>query len=143
MSVSTRLARITDGARVGKLLDGLRKEMGYTGQASIPLPSGHDGPLFVILAERDDALLGMLSAQRCHNLVRGLQFLLVTDIYVSSAHRQKGVATDLMNASMALARRTGCESVSMVVSDINNAALATAARAGFVKNHDLLLTYRP
>jgi ribosomal protein S18 acetylase RimI-like enzyme len=142
MSFTMRLARPKDGERISGLLESFREEFAHTGETVIPLPVSHEGPLLVLLAEKDSQLLGFLAVQRCHSLVRGSQFLLITDIYVSADHRRQGVATALMTESMALGRRLGCDSVSLIVEDINNATLATAARAGFAKHHDLLLTCR-
>ena len=138
MALNIRLARPTDGERVAGLLDSLRAEAGYTGETRIPLPADHAGPLFVLLAERDEDGVGLVSAQRCHSLVRGTQFLLVMDVYVVEASRRQGIALALLNEAMALGRRQGCDRVALLLADINNAAvLATAARAGFHRENDV------
>ena len=142
MKPSVRLARPADGERVGALLDSFRREFNYAGETVVPLPAGHEGPLFVLLAEDGEQLLGLLAAQRCHSLVRGGQFLLITDIYVGATARRGGVAMALMNEALGLGRRLGCGAVSLIVEHVNNATLAMAARAGFIKHDDLLLTCR-
>lgn len=137
---SIRLAQATDGERIARLLNSFRQEFGYTTQATVPLPVDHAGPLYVLLAEqRPEELLGLAAVQRCHSLVRGTTFLLLTDIYVRRDFRKHGVATSLINEVMALGRREGCDGLSLIVNDINNAALAMASRAGFTKHNDLLL----
>lgn len=142
MALTIRLARSVDGERISNLITAFRGEFGHTGNIVVPLPSGHDGPLFVLLAEDAGEILGLLAAQRLHSLVRGSQFLLITDIYVFADRRRQGVATGLMNEALALGRRCGCDAVSLIVEDVNNATLATASRAGFTKHQDLLLTCR-
>lgn len=141
--ITARLAQATDGARISALLQVFRTELGYTGDASVPLPISHIGPLYCVLAEdhdRDDLVVGMLAAHRCHNMVRGVQYVLVTDAYVRSEYRRRGVATLLMNEALALGRRLGCKRVSVIVNRTNDGMLGTAARAGFREESDMLLS---
>lgn len=142
-NISARLAQATDGARISALLDSLRAEAGYTAQAAVPLPISHVGPLYCVLAEDheiDDAVVGMLAAQRCHNMVRGDQYVLITDAYVRADYRRLGVATLLVNQALALGRRLGCQRVSLIVDTQNQAMVGTAARCGFTEHRDLLLS---
>lgn len=134
-----RQAKAGDGGRVGKMLDTFRREMGIDVSVAVPLPVSHDGPLFAMIAEEDDEICGLLTAQRCVNLVRGVHFMLITDIFVDQAHRRQGVALGLINETVALARRIGCVSVSLIVAESDEAVLKTAARAGFAAHEKNLL----
>ncbi len=140
-TVITRQAVATDAVRISTALDELRKEFRLTAQMAVQLPVDHNGPNFVLLAEDENQIVGLVGAHCCHSLVKGSTFLLITDIYVVDHARKRGVATLLMNEVNALGRRIHCDAVSLIVSEINNAALATASRAGFIKHNDLLLTY--
>ncbi|MCC6750690.1 MAG: GNAT family N-acetyltransferase [Deltaproteobacteria bacterium] len=135
----TRLAVAADGARIGRVLDALRAEFGYTAQATVPLPVDANGPLYVVLAELDDEPAGLIAAEHCYSLVRGTSFLLLSDIYVLDGYRRRGVAARMIHEVAALGRRLGCQRVSLILDHINNAALATVSRAGFTKLHDILL----
>jgi GNAT superfamily N-acetyltransferase len=140
-TIITRQAVATDAVRISAALDELRQEFGLTAQIAVPLPVDHNGPNFVLLAEEHNQIIGLVGAHRCHSLVKGSTFLLITDIYVVGPARKKGVATLLMNEVNALGRRIHCNAVSLIVSEVNNAALATASRAGYIKHNDMLLTY--
>ncbi|MCA9670435.1 MAG: GNAT family N-acetyltransferase [Myxococcales bacterium] len=141
--ITARLALATDGARISSLLEVFRRELGYTVETTVPLPISHVGPLYCVLAEdheRDDLVVGFLAAYRCHNMVRGVQYVLITDAYVRSEYRRRGVATLLMNEALALGRRLGCQRVSLIVDKNNEGMHATAARAGFTEHSDMLLS---
>ena len=139
--VSIRWATAVDGQRISALLAAFRSELGYAADAVAPLPVSHEGPLHVALAERARAAVGLAAAHRCHALVRGTRFMLVTDIYVLAAHRRRGIATRLLNEVIALARRYGCADVVLSVEGGNEATVASAMRTGFVQHSDLLLRY--
>lgn len=140
LNIRIRLATAVDAPRVAGLLDVFRQEHGHTDQTSVPLPVDHSGPQYVLLAEVDELhTVGVASLQRCHNLVPGTTFLLLTDIYVLEDYRRHGVATALLNEAMALGRRVGCDGFTMIAREDDHPTLATAARAGFAKHRDLLL----
>ncbi len=98
LDIRIRLATATDAERIAQLLDRFRRELGREAQASVPLPVHQDGPQYVLLcevcgAEPEQAhAVGVASLQRCHHLVRGNNFLLLTDIYVLEEYRRHGVA---------------------------------------------------
>lgn len=139
LDIRIRQASASDAPRIAKLLDTFRDEQGHLQQASVPLPVGHQGPQYVLLALVNEVAVGVASLQRCHHLVRGATFLLLTDIYVLEEYRRHGVATALLNEAMAIGRREECQSFSMIVRDDDEPTLATAARAGFQRHQDLLL----
>jgi GNAT superfamily N-acetyltransferase len=144
LDIRIRLATAADAERIAQLLDTFRRELGQTAQASVPLPVHQDGPQYVLLCEVSGANheshpVGVASLQRCHHLVRGTNFLLLTDIYVQEDYRRHGVATSLLSECIALGRRQGCAALTMIARDHDKPMLATAARAGFVKHPDLLL----
>lgn len=139
LEIRIRQASASDAPRVAKLLNTFRDEHGHAQQASIPLPVDHQGPQYVLVALIKDVAVGVASLQRCHHLVRGATFLLLTDIYVLEEYRRHGVATTLLNEAMALGRREDCQNFSMIVRDDDEPTLATAARAGFQRHQDLLL----
>lgn len=138
--ISTRLATASDGARLSRVVSTFREEIHQVPQVSAPLPVSVDGPNFVLLAEIDERIVGILAVNRPHSIVRGTNFLLLTDIYVVPEERHKGVATVLLNEANALARRLGCNSVNLMIAESNTGVVATALRTGFVKCSDLLLT---
>ncbi len=145
LDIRIRLATATDAERIAQLLDRFRRELGREAQASVPLPVHQDGPQYVLLcevcgAEPEQAhAVGVASLQRCHHLVRGNNFLLLTDIYVLEEYRRHGVATSLLSECIALGRRQGCAALTMIAREVDKPMLAMAARAGFVKHADLLL----
>ena len=139
LDIRIRLATAADAERIASLLKTFRSELGHTGQSAVPLPVNQDGPQYVLLAEVGDHAVGVASLQRCHHLVRGTTFLLLTDIYVLGEYRRHGVATSLLTESIALGRRIGCADFTMIAREDDKPTLATAARAGFVKHPDLLL----
>ena len=140
LEITTRLALASDAERMARLLDTFRHEQGHSAQTSIPLPIDGQGPLYVVVAEVSTRhFVGIASLQRCHSLVHGSTFLLLTDIYVLDEYRRHGVATALLSESMALGRRIGCQRFSMIVRENDEPTLATAARTGFIKHPHLLL----
>jgi GNAT superfamily N-acetyltransferase len=141
MKVTTRLAEPSDVDRMDILLRSFREEYGYVPHIATPLPDPERGPLYVILAEYGGKAVGMLAAQRCYGLAHGVSFLLLSDIYVLEAHRQRGVAKELMRAVKELCAKVQCQGMSLIVQDFNIAALTTAARSGFSQHNSLLLSY--
>lgn len=94
----------------------------------------------MLIAERGQETAGMLAVQRCHNLAQGTTFLLLSDLYVAPDHRKHHVAAALTCAAKALAERVGCSALRLMVPDFNVAALTAAARAGFTRPDELLLS---
>lgn len=140
--IKTRLARAADTEKVDRLLAAYREEMGAPPRAPVELDLGGEGPLFLVVAEHpsDSELAGMLAAHRCHNFMHAADFLLLTDIYVPAAQRRAGVAGALMQEVEVLARELECTSMSIIVAHINDAALTTAARSGFLRHDELLIS---
>ncbi|MCK5800166.1 MAG: GNAT family N-acetyltransferase [Deltaproteobacteria bacterium] len=139
MDIRISLATAADAKHIAHLLDVFRQERGYTGQTTVPLPVNQKGPQYVLLAEVEDQPVSVASMQRCHNLVSGTTFLLLTDIYVLEGFRRHGVATAMLSEGIALGRRIGCSNFEMIAGQTDKAILSTAARIGFVKHPDLLL----
>jgi GNAT superfamily N-acetyltransferase len=139
-SVRTRLASVADAPEIHRLLTVYRAEMGAPAREPLELELGGEGPLYVVVAEVGDRLAGMLVAHCCHNFMRDAEFLLLTDIYVEAEHRRHGAAGALMRAVEELAVELDCDRMSIIVAHINDAALTTAARAGFLKHDELLIT---
>jgi len=141
MSTTTRLATAADIDAIEDLVRQYREELGYEGRRRIPVPDGPQGVFNVLLAERDGEVVGMLVLQRCHDLARGTRFLLLSDIFVSPTGRRRGVARKLMHAVRDMAPELQCDGMSLMVSQVNVAALTTAAKAGFTSHDQLLFTY--
>jgi GNAT superfamily N-acetyltransferase len=139
--ITTRVAGAADGIRIAKLLEQLRREFGYSSQATVPLPVDQKGPNYVFLATGGDDTVGLACAERCHHLVRGVTFLLITDIYVIQAYRKRGISTLLFNEATALGKRIGCNETTLIISRNNEVALGAARRAGFVDHRDTLLAH--
>lgn len=139
-SVQTRLASAADAPEIHRLLTAYRAEMGAPPQEALELELGGEGPLYIVVAEVGDRLVGMLAAHCCRNFMRDAEFLLLTDIYVEAEHRRHGAAAGLMRAVEELAVELDCDRMSIIVAHINDAALTTAARAGFLKHDELLIT---
>jgi GNAT superfamily N-acetyltransferase len=138
--VTTRLAVAADEARIEALLCSYREELHL--EASGPLPRLEiESALRVILAEREGQIIGMLAAQRYHDLAQSTQLLLLSDIFVVKEHRQRGVAKALIRACKDLHQQLHCQGMRLIVPDFNIPALTTAARAGFSRQNDLLLSY--
>jgi GNAT superfamily N-acetyltransferase len=140
-TVETRLARTEDLTRIKELLSAYREELAAPVADPISLGNlGQEGPLYLLVAQRGEELVGVLAAHRCHDLRHSSPFLLLTDIYVRGPCRRQGVASALMKEVEDLARSLGCGEISLIVAHINNAALITAARAGFHKHDEILIT---
>lgn len=151
VAVTTRLARTTDAPQVDNLLAAYRAEVEAPQRKSVELDLSGEGPLFLLVAERHalgepgepgepGELVGMLAAHRCFNFMQDAPFLLLTDIYVEAAQRRSGVAGALLQMAEVLAIELECASMSIIVAHINDAALTTAARAGFYKHDELLIS---
>ncbi len=148
VAVTTRLARTTDAPQVDHLLAVYRAEVEAPQRKSVELDLSGEGPLFLLVAERHaldepgepGELVGMLAAHRCYNFMQDAPFLLLTDIYVEAAQRRSGVAGALLQMAEVLAMELECASMSIIVAHINDAALTTAARAGFYKHDELLIS---
>jgi GNAT superfamily N-acetyltransferase len=144
MEVTTRLATSSENDldKIHRLLDQFREEFGY-GSFEGPLPAldGPDGTFNILLAELDGDAVGLLALQRCHTLAQGASFLLLSDIFVATTARRRGVAKAMMTAVKELAASLGCKGMSLMVSEVNMPALTTAARAGFTRHDQLLFNY--
>lgn len=154
VAVTTRLARTTDAPQVDRLLAAYRAEVEAPQRKSVELDLSGEGPLFLLVAERHSTgesgepgepgelveLVGMLAAHRCFNFMQDAPFLLLTDIYVEAVQRRSGVAGALLQMAEVLAMELECASMSIIVAHINDAALTTAARAGFYKHDELLIS---
>lgn len=137
----TRLATTEDMTLIEGLLSAYREELAAPAPDPIVFGDlGEEGPLFLLVAQQGEELVGVLAAHRCHDLRRSSPFLLLTDIYVRGPYRRQGVASALMKRVEGLARSLGCGEMSLIVAHINNAALITAARAGFHKHDEILIT---
>lgn len=139
-TITTRVATRSDEERITDLLTSYREEMGGADKPPSSFSLSDQGPLFMIIAERGSELAGVIAAQHCHSFMHAADLMLLTDIYVPGPFRRQGVAKALIDRVRELALELGCESMSLVVANINNAALVTAARSGFSKQNDLLLT---
>jgi len=145
IEVTTRLARAADAPQIDRLLSAYRAEVDAPQRAPVELDLSGEGPLFLLVGERHPHgepgdLVGMLAAHRCFNFMDDAPFLLLTDIYVEAEHRRGGVADALLQMAEALAIELECCSMSIIVAHINDAALTTAARAGFYKHDELLIS---
>jgi ribosomal protein S18 acetylase RimI-like enzyme len=145
VEVTTRLARATDAPQIDRLLAAYRAEVEVPQRKSVELDLSGEGPLFLLVAESHPPgepgdLVGMLVAHCCFNFMQDAPFLLLTDIYVESEQRRSGVAGALLQMAEALAMELECISMSIIVAHINDAALTTAARAGFYKHDELLIS---
>jgi ribosomal protein S18 acetylase RimI-like enzyme len=139
--ITTRQAQLADKMRVEALMEEYRQETG-TGAAA-PAPESFlksEGPRYLVVAELGDQMVGFVAGHRCHNFMRGTDFMMLTDIYVLPKHRRRKAGQSLIAAMKEIGRQRGCEGMSLIINDINNAALVTAARSGFSKHNDLLLT---
>jgi ribosomal protein S18 acetylase RimI-like enzyme len=59
----------------------------------------------ILLAELDDATVGSIDCMTMANLTRGARpYVLVENVVVDSAHRRRGIATQLLNEAVAIGR---------------------------------------
>ena len=86
---------------------------------------------FVLLAIRDDSVIGMLIAQRTMGSFTGLPSCNVHDLYLVEDARQGGLGTRMMTACADQARAMGCGKITLEVNADNTPALALYRSLGF------------
>lgn len=136
--ITVRRAGVADLDAILALANRHRDELGEPPRAPLDVELLADERTRILLAEDAGAAVGMLAIHVCHSLFRAGDVMLLSDIYVLPEQRRSGVAGALMEHAETLARRQGCERMSLMVGDVNNAALVTAARSGFSEHDELL-----
>ncbi len=139
--ITIRIARNEDLEAIQGLIKAFRQEHDYPSPAWSAFPALEEEAFHILLAESKEECLGLLATQRCHNLAQGAAFLLLSDIFVLARHRQQGVAKALIIEAKRLAAEMNCQGLSLIVADVNKAALTTAARSGFTRHKELLLSF--
>lgn len=86
---------------------------------------------FVLLAIDDDAVVGMLIAQRAMGSFVGLPACNIHDLYLVENARQGGLGTRMMTACADQARAMGCSKLTLEVNADNTAGLALYRSLGF------------
>lgn len=93
---------------------------------------GNAGVGAVLVARRDDRLVGMVSLLFTVSTALGGRVALLEDMVVSPAERGRGVGTRLLNEALSLARDQACRRVTLLTDGTNDLAMAFYARQGFV-----------
>jgi ribosomal protein S18 acetylase RimI-like enzyme len=86
----------------------------------------------VLLAESGDAVVGTVDCATLPNLTRGARpFMLIENVVVSTGRRRLGVGAALLEAAIALARRTHCYKIQLLSRASREAAHAFYESLGF------------
>ena len=86
---------------------------------------------FVLLAVRDEAVVGMLIAQHTMGSFVGVPSCNIHDLYLVEEARGDGLGTRMMTACADQARATGCGKLTLEVNVDNTAGLALYRSLGF------------
>lgn len=78
----------------------------------------------VLVAERDDSVIGMCSGQQNVSTAMGGKSLLVEDVVVNAQEQGMGIGTALLNNLAEWARSQGCKRMQLLADETNKKALA-------------------
>jgi ribosomal protein S18 acetylase RimI-like enzyme len=92
---------------------------------------GPEARFHAYVAERDAAVIGMVTVSERYYTAWAGSSLYIQDIYVAPAHRQRGVASALLARVAACAVERGCPFIELIVRD-DNPARKLYRRTGFV-----------
>jgi GNAT superfamily N-acetyltransferase len=88
----------------------------------------------IIVAEADDVIVGMVTAQIVVSTAVGGYSILLEDMYVDSGFRRKGVGSKLLEQVLVWGAERGARRVHLVADRANTRALGFYRQAGLMKS---------
>ena len=142
MAVTVRIAGLPDLDLAAALFDGYRQFYGRSSDeagARTFLRERMAGKEFVLfLAEGDGSAVGFAQLYPSFTSTGMARIWILNDLFVAPGHRQKGVASRLLETAAAFCKETGAVRLSLSTAVTNLAAQALYERHGWKKDAEFL-----
>ena len=87
----------------------------------------------ILLARINDKCAGFIQLYPFFSSVNTSRLLVLNDLYVSPTHRRKGVAKELMESAVLVARETNCKGLILETTDDNTNAQSLYEKLGWAE----------
>jgi ribosomal protein S18 acetylase RimI-like enzyme len=85
----------------------------------------------ILMLKRDATVLGMVSLLYLPSTALGGRVAILEDMIIDAHYRRQGLGTELLQATIAFARREGCQRVTLLTDGNNQAAQSFYQKQGF------------
>jgi phosphinothricin acetyltransferase len=89
----------------------------------------------LLVADLEGEIVGFIDYWLTYDFVHGAKLSYIHNLYVSSEHRRKGVASKLLKEVMRNAQRTGVSEIHVTTRFDNKSAIQLYKKHGLVKEH--------
>ena len=87
----------------------------------------------ILLARINDKCAGFVQLYPFFSSVNASRLLVLNDLYVDPTHRRMGVAKELMESAVLVARETNCKGLILETTDDNTKAQSLYAKLGWAE----------
>jgi ribosomal protein S18 acetylase RimI-like enzyme len=140
MTISTRLAAVSDVERVAPLFDAYRQFYGLAPDLELAQWFLRErlsrGESVVLLAEGGGSALGFVQMYPTFSSLRAARTFVLYDLFVDPAARQHGIGRQLMQAAADEARARGAVSLVLSTAKTNHRAQRLYESLGWVRDEE-------